>query len=101
MIPCTLNVLIAAKDCNVYNPGAGVGGHCLPVYPYYLVAKAEELGYHSKVITAGRAVNDYMPLHVFELLVDSLNECERAVKNSMKKKQRGKDFNIRDHELLA
>ena len=52
----------------VYYPGAGVGGHCLPVDPYYLVKKAEELGYHSKVITAGRAVNDYMPLHVFELL---------------------------------
>jgi UDPglucose 6-dehydrogenase/UDP-N-acetyl-D-galactosamine dehydrogenase len=67
---------------NVYDPGAGVGGHCLPVDPYYLVKKAEELGYHSKVITAGRAVNDYMPLHVFELLVDALNECERAVKNS-------------------
>ena len=43
-------------------PGAGVGGHCLPVDPYYPVKKAEELGYHSKVITAGRAVNDYMPL---------------------------------------
>ena len=67
---------------NVYYPGPGVGGHCLPVDPYYLVTKAEELGYHSKVITAGRAVNDYMPLHVFELLVDALNECERAVKNS-------------------
>jgi nucleotide sugar dehydrogenase len=67
---------------NVYYPGAGVGGHCLPVDPYYLVTKAEKLGYHSKVITAGRAVNDYMPLHVFELLVDALNDCERAVKNS-------------------
>jgi len=67
---------------NVYYPGAGVGGHCLPVDPYYLVKKAEELGYHSKIITAGRAVNDYMPLHVFELLVDALNECERAVKGS-------------------
>jgi nucleotide sugar dehydrogenase len=44
--------------------------------------KAEEPGYHSKVITADRAVNDYMPLHVFELLVDALNECERAVKGS-------------------
>jgi len=52
----------------VLYPGAGVGGHCLPVDPYYLVKKAEELGYHSKVITAGRALNDYMPLHVFELL---------------------------------
>jgi nucleotide sugar dehydrogenase len=66
---------------NVYYPGAGVGEHCLPVDPYYLVKKIEELGYHSKVIIAGRAVNDYMPLHVFELLVDALNECERAVTN--------------------
>lgn len=67
---------------NVYYPGAGVGGHCLPVDPYYLVKKAEELGYHSKVITAGRAINDYMPVHVFELLVDALNEREKSVKNS-------------------
>jgi nucleotide sugar dehydrogenase len=80
-----MDVIEAAStkwNFNVYYPGAGVGGHCLPVDPYYLVAKAEELGYHSKVITAGRAVNDYMPLHVFELLADALNECERAVKNS-------------------
>jgi nucleotide sugar dehydrogenase len=67
---------------NVYYPGAGVGGHCLPVDPYYLVTKADELGYHSKVITAGREVNDYMPLHMFELLMDALNDCERSVKNS-------------------
>lgn len=58
MITCTLNVLIAAKDCNVYYPGAGVGGYCLPVDSYYLIAKAEELGYQSKVITAGRAVKN-------------------------------------------
>ncbi|MFZ1022183.1 MAG: nucleotide sugar dehydrogenase [Halobacteriota archaeon] len=67
---------------NVYHPGAGVGGHCLPVDPYYLVHKAEELGYHSQVITAGRAVNDYMPLHVFQLTVDALNERARAVNKS-------------------
>ena len=80
-----MDVIEAAStkwNFNVFHPGAGVGGHCLPVDPYYLVKKAEELGYHSKVITAGRAINDYMPLHVFELLVDALNECERAVKNS-------------------
>jgi nucleotide sugar dehydrogenase len=67
---------------NVYLPGAGVGGHCLPIDPYYLVKKAEELGYHAKVITAGRAVNDSMPLHIFDLLVDSLNGQEKALKNS-------------------
>jgi nucleotide sugar dehydrogenase len=66
----------------VYYPGAGVGGHCLPVDPYYLVKKAEELGYHSKVITAGRSINDYMPVHIYNLLVDALNENERPIKNS-------------------
>jgi nucleotide sugar dehydrogenase len=67
---------------NVYYPGAGVGGHCLPVDPYYLVSKAREFGYHSKVITAGREINDYMPHHIFELLRDALNDMERSVKNS-------------------
>ncbi|MCD4815212.1 MAG: hypothetical protein K8R06_02285, partial [Methanosarcinales archaeon] len=43
---------------NVYYPGAGVGGHCLPVDPYYLVTKAEELGYHSKAITTGRGIKN-------------------------------------------
>lgn len=80
-----MDVIRAAStkwNFNVYYPGAGVGGHCLPVDPYYLVKKADELGYHSKVITAGRAINDYMPRHMFELLAEALNECERPVKNS-------------------
>jgi nucleotide sugar dehydrogenase len=67
---------------NVYYPGAGVGGHCLPVDPYYLVQKAAELGYHSQVIAAGRAVNDSMPFHVLQLIVDALNEQSRAVNGS-------------------
>ncbi|MGA7076301.1 MAG: nucleotide sugar dehydrogenase [Halobacteriota archaeon] len=67
---------------NVYYPGAGVGGHCLPVDPYYLVHKAVELGYHPQLITAGRAINDYMPMHVLQLIVDALNERGRAVNHS-------------------
>ncbi|MCC7573635.1 MAG: nucleotide sugar dehydrogenase [Candidatus Methanofastidiosum sp.] len=80
-----LEVIKAAStkwNFNVYYPGAGVGGHCLPVDPYYLVSKAREFGYHSKVITAGREINDYMPHHIFELLRDALNDMERSVKNS-------------------
>jgi nucleotide sugar dehydrogenase len=80
-----MDVIRAAStkwNFNVYYPGAGVGGHCLPVDPYYLVHKAEELGYHPQVITAGRAINDYMPLHVVDLLVDALNERGRPVKGS-------------------
>jgi nucleotide sugar dehydrogenase len=80
-----MDVIKAAStkwNFNVYYPGAGVGGHCLPVDPYYLVQKAEELGYHSQVITAGRAINDYMPQHVFQLVADALNERQRAVNGS-------------------
>jgi len=80
-----MDVIKAAStkwNFNVYYPGAGVGGHCLPVDPYYLVHKAEELGYHSQVITAGRAINDYMPHHVSQLVADALNEQERAVNGS-------------------
>ncbi len=47
-----------------YRPGPGVGGHCLPVDPYYLTWAAERAGHEAKVILAGRAVNDGMPMHV-------------------------------------
>ena len=52
---------------HVYWPGPGVGGHCLPVDPYYLVHKSREMGYDPKIITAGREVNDYMATHVVDL----------------------------------
>ncbi len=65
-----------------YIPGAGVGGHCLPHDPYYLTKKAKELGYHPQIILAGRKVNDSMPLHVFELVQDGLNEIKTTLNGS-------------------
>ena len=65
-----------------YSPGPGVGGHCLPVDPYYLTSLAEKLGYHPRVILAGRAVNDHMPLHTVALASSALNEAGRAVKGA-------------------
>lgn len=64
-----------------YSPGL-VGGHCIPVDPYYLVYKAKELGYHPQVILAGRAINDYMPKHVAEMAVKGLNEVGKVIKGS-------------------
>ena len=64
-----------------FSPGL-VGGHCIPVDPYYLVFKANELGYHPQVILAGRAINDYMPKHVTELTIKSLNEAGKVIKGS-------------------
>ncbi len=65
-----------------YYPGAGVGGHCLPHDPYYLTKKAQELGYIPRVILAGRGVNDSMPHHIFELLVDGMNKVKKAINGS-------------------
>jgi len=59
-----------------------VGGHCIPVDPYYLVYKAKALGYHPQVILAGRAINDYMPKHVAEMAIKGLNEVGKVIKGS-------------------
>ena len=64
-----------------YSPGL-VGGHCIPVDPYYLVYKAKELDYHPQVILAGRAINDYMPRHVAELTIKALNAVGKVIKGS-------------------
>jgi len=64
-----------------YTPGL-VGGHCIPVDPYYLVYNAKELDYHPQVILAGRAINDYMPKHVVEMAIKDLNEVGKVIKGS-------------------
>ena len=80
----TNSVLDAAStkwNFQPYKPGL-VGGHCIPVDPYYLVYKAKELGYHPQVILAGRAINDYMPKHVAEMTIKGLNEVGKVIKGS-------------------
>jgi UDP-N-acetyl-D-mannosaminuronic acid dehydrogenase len=51
-------------------PGAGVGGHCIPKDPWLLIANAGSVG--PRLVPASRAVNDGMPLHVAELVVQAL-----------------------------
>jgi nucleotide sugar dehydrogenase len=67
---------------NRYYPGPGVGGHCLPKDPYYLINPAKQLGYHAKIITAGRAINDGMPHHVATLLLSGLNAVKKPIKEA-------------------
>lgn len=64
-----------------YTPGL-VGGHCIPVDPYYLVYKAWGIGYHPEVITAGRRVNDSMPAYVTEKISKAFNELGKLMKGS-------------------
>lgn len=64
-----------------FYPGL-VGGHCIGVDPYYLLYKAEELGYHSQVINAGRRINDDMGKFVAENLVKNLIKADVPVKGA-------------------
>ena len=73
----------AATKWNFHRYSSGlVGGHCIPVDPYYLVYKAKELGYHPQVILAGRTINDYMPKYVAEMTIKGLNEVGKVIKGS-------------------
>ncbi len=64
-----------------FTPGL-VGGHCIGVDPYYLTARAEELGYHPQVILSGRRINDNMPVFVAQKLVKLLAANGTALKGA-------------------
>ncbi len=62
-------------------PGPGVGGHCIPKDPFYLVYKAKKAGFSLRLVSAAKAVNNQMPRHVVERLRKSLRKVK---KNSSK-----------------
>jgi UDP-N-acetyl-D-galactosamine dehydrogenase len=64
-----------------FTPGL-VGGHCIGVDPYYLTAKAEELGYHPDVILAGRRINDSMGAYLGQRLVKLLVQANLPIKDA-------------------
>jgi UDP-N-acetyl-D-galactosamine dehydrogenase len=61
-----------------FEPGL-VGGHCIPVDPYYLTYKAQEIGYHPEVILAGRRINDSMGVYVGQETVKLLIKAGKTV----------------------
>ena len=64
-----------------FKPGL-VGGHCIGVDPYYLTYKAESIGYHPKVILAGRETNDSMGAHVASVLIVEMESRNIPIKGS-------------------
>jgi UDP-N-acetyl-D-glucosamine dehydrogenase len=65
-----------------YYPGPGIGGHCIPIDPFYLTWKAREYGLHTRFIELAGEINSGMPHWVVQKIADALNERERAIKNS-------------------
>jgi UDP-N-acetyl-D-glucosamine dehydrogenase len=65
-----------------FEPGPGMGGHCLPVDPFYLSWKAREVGFATEFIELAGKVNQHMPEYCVERVVRALNDAGKPVKGS-------------------
>ena len=65
-----------------FTPGPGVGGHCIPVDPYYLSWRAREFDFIDRFIELAGDINFAMPRHVVDLVAEALNDRGRALKGA-------------------
>jgi UDP-N-acetyl-D-glucosamine dehydrogenase len=65
-----------------FYPGPGLGGHCIPIDPFYLSWKARQSGFEARFIELAGQVNGSMPYHVVRLVSDALNSRRRSVRGS-------------------
>ncbi len=79
-------VIEAAKSkpygFQAFYPGPGLGGHCIPLDPFYLSWKAREYNYHMKLIETSGEINDYMPEYVVERCSKILNKNKKPLNGS-------------------
>ena len=65
-----------------FYPGPGLGGHCIPIDPFYLTWKAREYGQHTRFIELAGEINTSMPLYVVHRVADALNAAKKPVNGS-------------------
>lgn len=65
-----------------FYPGPGLGGHCIPLDPYYLTWKAREYGFHTSMIEASMMINDKMPEYCVDRAAKVLNRTKKALNGS-------------------
>jgi UDP-N-acetyl-D-glucosamine dehydrogenase len=65
-----------------YYPGPGLGGHCIPIDPFYLSWKAKEIGMNTRFIELAGEINTAMPNYVVQKIGESLNNVGKSIKNS-------------------
>ena len=65
-----------------FRPGPGLGGHCIPIDPFYLTWKAREFGKHTRFIELAGEINTNMPDYVISKVMDSLNDEGKALKGA-------------------
>jgi len=67
---------------HIHRPGAGVGGHCIPVYPQFLINIANQFGINAELTKKGREINLSMPYHVINRTIIALNKVNKNLKGS-------------------
>jgi UDP-N-acetyl-D-glucosamine dehydrogenase len=65
-----------------FYPGPGLGGHCIPIDPFYLTWKAREYGQHTRFIELAGEINTRMPEHVVHRVADALNSHQKSINGS-------------------
>jgi len=65
-----------------FSPGPGLGGHCIPIDPFYLTWKAREYGQHTRFIELAGEINTAMPLHVVNRTAEALNTLRKPMNSS-------------------
>tara|TARA_Y100001970_G_scaffold291048_1_gene426861 strand:- start:347 stop:1666 length:1320 start_codon:yes stop_codon:yes gene_type:complete len=65
-----------------FSPGPGLGGHCIPIDPYYLSWKLKTLDYEARFIQLAGEINTNMPNHIMHLISDNLNNQEKSLNGS-------------------
>jgi len=80
----THDVLEAAgTKWNFHNYQQGlVGGHCIPVDPFFMIYESERNGYTPKLIEQAREINEYIPKHIADLTLRGLNDCGKVLRDS-------------------
>ncbi|MEE2792121.1 MAG: nucleotide sugar dehydrogenase [Acidobacteriota bacterium] len=66
-----------------FYPGPGLGGHCVPIDPFYLSWKARQVGFESRFIELAGHINGGMPRHVVQQISDALNSQSRSINGSV------------------
>ncbi len=67
---------------HLHSTGVGVGGHCLPVYPYLLASEVYALDARLRLVLDGRKINDLMPRHIAKLASDGMRVCGKSLKRA-------------------
>jgi len=65
-----------------FYPGPGVGGHCIPLDPYYLASKAREFDFHTRFIELAAEINEHMPYYIVSRIIEALNTSGKSLKGA-------------------